>query len=636
MNETFPRWNELTPESVSSEMPALLASAEAAVAAVERGDSARYEDFVWPLDDALRDITLAWKQIRHMLGVMNSPEWRNVEEAFRGRVVAFALRVAQSRRIYERARAVRGAVSDGDPDAATRRRILDRLVLSAELAGVGLDGAAKARFNEIKTRLATLSADFANSVVDATAAYKFEKGGRTYTIDDAEYPQTMRKCEDREVREALCRARMTRAPENAARISEILSLRAEMASILGFGSYAELSLADKCAPSVSAVDGMIDSLDVSTAARAAEEDGELSSFFASKYGVRRLEAWDVEFAAERLREEMYSYSDEELKKFFPLESVLKGAFKMASLLFGVDVEEAVGDAKPQTWHKDVRFFSVKERGATIAHFYFDPYVRSGLKRGGAWMNDFSNRCDRLSLKPLAVIVMNAPAPDADGVSFLPFRQVETLFHEFGHALQCMLTRVGEEGASGINLVEWDAVEVASQFMENWCLDDRTGIAVPQELKAKVKASKNFRAAAACRRQLAFTKTDMDLHRGLVADPDGVKRGNFAHFGLRCVDGDLSLNSFQHIFAGAYAAGYYGYKWSEVMSADCYGAFEEAGLSDDAAVRAIGAKYRETVLALGGGESAYDVFMRFRGRPPSPDALLRQTGLGAGDEKRIPG
>ena len=233
------------------------------------------------------------------------------------------------------------------------------------------------------------------------------------------------------------------------------------------------------------------------------------------------------------------------------------------------------------------------------------------------------------MTPLAVVVTNFTQKDEAGKCYLPFREVETLFHEFGHALQCMLTRIEEEDAAGINLVEWDAVEVASQFMENWCLDDRTGISGPAELKAKVRAAKNFRAATACRRQLAFAKTDLVLHSacgGETPPPQSVQRENFEHFGLPMIPEDRFLCAFTHIFAGGYAAGYYGYKWAEVMSADCYGAFEEAGLSDDAAMRRLGSRYRETILGLGGSKSALDVFREFRGRDPEIGALLRQQDL----------
>lgn len=613
---TFPEWSSFSPESASADLTRLLAGAEASVAAVEKSAPSAYEGLVWALDDATRELWLVWGMVSHMTSVMNSDAWRGVEEEFQPKIVAFSLRVGQSRAIYEACRTVRAAIGPGGD--ATRARILDRMIQGAELSGVALEGAKKERFNEIQAALAKLGMDFSNAVLDATKAFSFEKDGRSYTIDDANYPQTMKECPDREVREALYRARVTRAPENTGRISEILRLRAELASLLGFASYAELSLATKCAPSLESVSAMYEELDAATVEPAAREDAELGE---------GLEPWDRAYAAERLRERRYAYSEEELKRHFDFPDVLAGLFRMSKFLFGIDVAELTGAEKPSVWHPDVRFFSVRDGGEEIACFYLDPYVRNGLKSGGAWVNGFRNRCDRLGMKPLAVVVLNCKEPDADGRVLMPFREVETLFHEFGHALQWMLTRVGEEGAAGINLVEWDAVEVASQFMENWCLDCRTGITVPEELKKKVLAAKNFRAATACRRQLALGKTDMLLHCGPVpADPDAVKIDTFRHFGMPMIEGDRFLNAFTHIFSGGYSAGYYGYKWAEVMSADCYGAFEEAGLSDDAAMRRLGAAYRETVLGLGGSESAYDVFVKFRGRRPTSAALLRQQGL----------
>ena len=642
---SFPDWKDFTPEFAAAELPRLLDEAEKAIAAIEAAGSGKdsasplsYENFVWKLDDATRGLWRCWGMVSHMLGVMNSEAWRKVEEEWQPKIVAFSLRVSQSKRLYETAKSILNAESlKGDLSSehrsnrpsdhvqnglifSVRRRILEKMVQGAELAGVGLEGVKKERFNEIQMKLAKLGADFHNTVIDATAAFKYEKDGKTYTIDDANYPETMKHCADREVREKLYRARAARAPENEPRIAEILRLRQEEAEILGFKNYAEKSLATKCAPSVAAVMKMIDDLDAATKGKAEEErlDGE---------------PWDLAYAAERLREKKYAYSEEELKKHFELEDVVKGLFRMVKFLFDVDVEE-VAD-KPSVWHEDVRFFAVKEKGETIANFYFDPFVRSGLKSGGAWMNEFRNRREvkvegevEQRTLPLAVVVTNFPKKDENGKCFLPFREVETLFHEFGHALQCMLTRVGEEDAAGINLVEWDAVEVASQFMENWCLDDRTGIAVPAELKAKVRAAKNFRAATACRRQLAFAKVDVLLHSSGKdsASPFSCQREVFGHFGLPMIEGDRFLCAFTHIFAGGYAAGYYGYKWAEVMSADCFGAFEEAGLDDDEAMRRVGAKYRETVLALGGSKSAMEVFRAFRERDPEIFALLRQQDL----------
>ena len=622
----FPDWVGFTPEFAAAELPRLLGETEKTVAAIEAAEPKTYEDFVWPLDDATRGLWRCWGMVAHMLGVMNSEAWRKVEEEWQPKIVAFSLRVSQSKKLHEIAR----KLVDGrwTTTNSTQRRILEKMVQGAELAGVGLEGAKKERFNEIQMKLAKLGADFHNTVIDATAAFKYEKDGKTYTIDDANYPETMKHCADREVREKLYRARAARAPENEPRIAEILKLRQEEAEILGFKNYAEKSLATKCAPSVTAVMKMIDELDEATVARAKEEGLELCT--SGEHAASPLLPWDLAYAAERLREKKYAYSEEELKKHFELEDVVKGLFRLVKFLFDVDVEE-VAD-KPSVWHEDVRFFRVVEKGETIAHFYFDPFVRPGLKSGGAWMNEFRNRCRRRGVgvekdvTPLAVVVTNFPKKDGNGRCYLPFREVETLFHEFGHALQCMLTRVDEEEAAGINLVEWDAVEVASQFMENWCLDDRTGISVPADLKAKVRAAKNFRAATACRRQLAFAKTDVLLHSTPTPNPYTLKCEIFSHFNLPMIPEDKFLCAFTHIFAGGYAAGYYGYKWAEVMSADCYGAFEEAGLEDDEAMRRIGAKYRETILALGGSRSALEVFREFLGRDPQIKALIRQQNL----------
>ena len=617
--EVFPDWSKVTPERSAAELPELLAEAEKRVAEIENDTATSFEDFSWRLDDATRDLWWAWSTVSFMTSVRNSPAWREVEEKFQPQMVAFSLRMGQSKKLLAQAKAVlmRLKSCGNASENATRIRILEKFIQGVELSGVSLPEAERTRFNEISARLAQLSMDFSNAVLDATNAFSFEKDGKKYTIDDANYPQTMKNCADREVREALYRGRSTRAPENTPRIAEILKLRFEKAELLGFKSPAELSLATKCAPSIAAVEEMIQELDTATVKPAAKEEKALGE---------GLMPWDTAYAAERLREKTYNYSEEELKQYFPFDKVLDGLFKITKFLFNVEVKEVTGTAKPSVWHPDVRFFEVTEAGAPIAHLYIDPYVRNGEKRGGAWMSEFRNRCDRRGEKPLAYLALNAPAPDEKGVSLLPFREVETIFHEFGHSLQCMLTRIGEEGAAGISLIEWDAVEVASQFMENWCLDDRTGIHVPSELKAKVRAARNFRAATACRRQLSFAETDMRLHEKLVANPNAVKNEVFKHFGLDVLPDDLFLNAFSHIFAGGYAAGYYGYKWSEVMSADCYGAFEEAGLANDAAVQAVGKAYRETLLALGGSESAYEVFQRFRGRKPSTKALLRQQGL----------
>ena len=598
----FIDWKAFTPEYAAASLPRLLSEARAGVEAIEKLEGPlSYEELVPRLNDAVRPLNRMWGNVHHMLSVMNSDAWRKVQDEFQMQVVQFSLSTGQSERLYRHAKTALESVRDDEPGASVRRRILAKMVEGAELSGVALEGEAKKCFNEIAAELAKLGSDFHNAVIDAT----------TEEISDALYPETMKHNPDRELRERLYTLRSTRAPENSERIRRILELRAEEARLLGFATYADRSLVTKCAPGVDAVYAMIDALDKATVEPAEKEKIE-------------GEPWDIAYNAERLRERRYSYSEEELKRHFEFADVLKGLFDISKFLFGVEIREVPCDMKPPVWHEDVRFFSVSENGSETAYFYLDPYVRTSLKSGGAWMNDFATR--RKGQPPVAVIVLNLPRPDENGKCFMPMREVETLFHEFGHALQHMLTRVEEEDASGINLVEWDAVEVASQFMENWCLDDRTGIKVPEELKAKVKAAKNFRSATQCRRQLSFARLDMDLHSKEIADANEAKKTTFDHFGMPQIPEDRFLNAFTHIFAGGYAAGYYGYKWAEVMSADCFGVFEEIGLERDDEIAAAGRRYRESVLALGGSKSALEVFRDFRGRDPDIKALLRQQGL----------
>ncbi len=658
---TFPDFPAMTPAAADAALPQLLDAAETVVAALEHDAVPTWEGFVRPLDDATRPLMEAWGLVEHLLSVCNSADWRAIEEKYQGRIVAFSLRVGQSRRFYELAKAT-------PADTPARRRILAKMVQAAELAGVGLNGAKQKRFNEIEAELATLANTFSNNVLDATKAFsltltdpadvdgvparlraamsavgKADEGPWKASVEDALYVPLMKHVKSRAVREKLFRARATRASagafDNTPHVGRILALRAEQAQLLGCASYAELSLKSKCAPSVAAVHAMLDGLAAASRPPAARERAELAAFAAAHGFGGALAPWDFAFWAERLREEKYAYSEEELSRYFNLPTVLNGLFKLTERLFGVTVEPA--DWTAPVWHRDVRFFRVKNAaGETIAHFYFDPYSRPETKRGGAWMNELRTRevkPDGTVVLPLALICCNQAVPDAEGRAPMRFSEVETLFHEFGHALQHMLTTVDDAGASGLNLVDWDAVEVASQFMENWCSDVHTVkrfarhmdtyADIPDDLLNRVRAAKNFRAASASLRQIAFARVDMELHETPHDDPNAFKNAVFAD----CIPGatvpeDRFLESFTHIFAGGYAAGYYGYKWSEVMSADVFGAFEEAGLDNDAATAAVGRKYRETILALGGSVDPMEVFKMFRGRPPTIDALLRQTGL----------
>lgn len=643
VRSVFPDFAAMTPEGADAAIPALLADARKAVDALEKNATPGWETFVRPLGDATRPLADAWGCVHHLLSVNDSEGWRKIAEKYEADIVAFWLRVGQSPRFYALAKETVGETS-------VRKRILADTVKAAELSGVALPPEKRARFNAIKTELAELSRLFSNAVLDATKAWsltlKTEKeveglpvalkemtktaDGWRITVEDAVYAPFMKHAANREAREKAYRARSTRAPENAARIDRILALRRELAGLLGYSDYAHLSFATKSAPSVDAALKMVADLAAAAHPAAARENRELGGDPAP---------WDVAYFAERRREKLYAYSEEELSRYFDFPKVLEGLFALTEKLFGVRVEKADGEAS--VWHPDVRFFRVRESatGETIAHFYVDPYSRPETKRGGAWMNEFRSRDHRpdgtLAL-PLAVVCCNQTRPSADGTSPMRFTEVETLFHEFGHALQHMLTRVDDVDAAGLNLVEWDAVEICSQFLENWCTDaatlrrfardPKTGEAIPEALIAKVRAAKNYRAGNATLRQLAFAQTDLELHlKNFAGDPNALKERVFRSCGVPFVPEDRFLNAFTHIFAGGYAAGYYGYKWSEVMSADVFGAFLACG-TDEAALAETGRRYRDTYLALGGGTDPMEVFRLFRGRAPTIDAILEQQGL----------
>ena len=652
----FPDFRSMTPAAADEAFPRLLADASAAVDRLEREGTPTWEGFMRPLSDATLPLYEAWGMLGHLLGVCNSQAWREVEARYQPQVVEFSLRVGQSRRFY-------ALMRETVPDTPVRRRILEKARQGAELAGVALPPDRQARFNAIQAELAQLAMDFRNAILDATREFSFEigdasglpaqlkamtsvsgdpeKGPWKITMEDAVYVPFMKHCPDRPSRERLYRARAMRAPENAPRIDRILALRREEAQLLGFATYAEESFATKCAPSIAAAEKLIAELAEASRPVAVKENASLAAFAAAHGFGGRLEPWDIAYWAERQREAEYAYSEEELSRYFNLPSVLEGLFELAHRLFGVTVEQA--DWTVPVWHDDVRFFRVRDDGGDIiAHFYFDPYSRPETKSGGAWMNEIRNRdrrADGTVVRPLALLCCNQALPDAQGRAFMRFREVETLFHEFGHALQQMLTRVDDVGAAGVNLVEWDAVEVASQFMENWCLDrsftDRyahdpdTGGSLPAALRDRVRAAKNFRAANATLRQLSFAALDIELHGDFGGEPNRLKEEVFRRYGQPFIPEDRFLESFEHIFAGGYAAGYYGYKWSEVMSADVFGAFEEAGTDDEEEMARLGRLYRDTFLALGGSVPPMEVFRMFRGRAPSVDALLRQQGLKAG-------
>lgn len=674
--EGLPPFGEIEPAHVVPAMKTLLSELSDELERVERAAEPTWESTLEPLEAIGERLGRAWGVVGHLMGVRNSDDLRAAHEEVQPEVVAFGLRIGQSRPIYEAVLALRGSSEFARLDA-TKQRIVESMLRDARHSGVGLEGDEREAFNLIQRELAECSTQFSNNVLDATKAFALtlrtpdeieglprsllqlaaqaahqageegatsEAGPWRITLDFPSYGPFLQHSRRRDLREQVYRASVTRASQgekdNTPLIRKILELRHDEAVLLDFEDFAALSLDAKMAPDVAAVETMLEELRTASYDAARRDLDELADL-ARAEGAPEADAlapWDVPFWAERLRERKYSYTDEELRPYFPLPKVLDGLFALAERLFGVRIEAADGEAP--IWHQDVRFFRVSENGAPIAAFYLDPYSRPAEKRGGAWMDECIGKAPGRT--PVAYLICNQAPPVGDEPSQMTFREVETLFHEFGHGLQHMLTRVEEPMASGIRNVEWDAVELPSQFMENWCYHRETllgltehvetGERLPDELFEKIAASRTFRAGSDTLRQLYFGFIDMALHHGYDAEgeesPFDVQRRIAERATvLAPIPEDRFLCAFGHIFAGGYAAGYYSYKWAEVLSADAFGAFEEVGLDDEDAVRKTGRRYRDTILALGGSRPPMEVFESFRGRAPTTEALLRHSGLG---------
>jgi oligopeptidase A len=678
----LPPFDQIQPEHVVPALTQLLEELETSFTQLEQSVQPTWEGLVDPLQTIEERLRWSWGIVGHLMGVKNSPELREAYESIQPNVVEFYNRFSQSRPIYDAFVTIRN--SGGWANLApAQQRIVESAIRSAELSGVGLDSEQKEGFNAIQLELATLTTQFSNHVLDATKAFSLtlkdqdeiaglpasllgfaaqcareageenataETGPWRITLDFPSFGPFMQHSQCRDLREKLYRAFISRAAsgeyDNSQIIERILTLRQEEAQLLGYKSFAEVSLASKMAPNVAAVEALLEDLRKPGYEGAQQELAELKEFAASKNVPEGtdLKHWDTNFWAERFREEKYALNDEELRPYFPLPQVLEGLFGLVHRIFGITVTPADGEAP--IWNEGVRYFQIAgETGEPIAHFYLDPYSRPAEKRGGAWMDDCIGRAKMGgSLRtPVAYLVCNQTPPVDGKPSLMTFREVETLFHEFGHGLHHMLTRVDFAGAAGINNVEWDAVELPSQFMENWCYDRatlfgmarhyETGEALPEEYYQRLLAARTYMSGSATLRQVYFSTMDIELHHRY--QPGGKEsiaqlRNRIAQTTtvLKPLPEDAFLCAFGHIFAGGYSAGYYSYKWAEVLSADAFAAFEEAGLENDAAIVETGRRFRETVLALGGSQHPMEVFKAFRGREPQTEALLRHSGLKA--------
>ncbi|AKK69009.1 M3 family metallopeptidase [Xanthomonas translucens] len=662
----LPRFDAIQPEHIGPAIDALLAAAEAAVAHAEQVAPVRWDSFVVPLDDATERLWRAWGQVNHLQGVVNTPALREAYNTNLPKLTRFSSALGQNLALFAQYRALAATPEAAVYDAA-RRKVLDNALRDFRLGGAELGDADKQRFAAIQEELSALSAKFSQNVLDATdawsllidepsrlaglpddvvaaaraAADKDGQAGWKLTLQMPCYLPVQMYAEERALRETLYRANAIRASEfgdpaldNSAAIERILALRGELAGLLGFASYAEYSLATKMARSPDEVLGFLRDLAARAKPYAQRDRAELEAYAREHLGLDELQAWDLAYASEKLKQARYSFSEQEVKHYFTEPKVLDGLFGVINDLYGLQVQ---ADTAP-VWHPDVRLFRVSDaQGRLVGQFYLDLYAREG-KRGGAWMDDCRNRRDRADgvQTPLVYLVCNFGRGGDGKPATFTHNEVTTLFHEMGHGLHQLLTQVGELGVAGINGVEWDAVELPSQFMENFCWEwprlqamtahVDSGEPLPRALFDKMLAAKNYQSGMFTVRQLEFALFDMQLHHAFDVAGDSMLQL------LERVRDEVAVNrppawnrfphQFSHIFAGGYGAGYYSYKWAEVLSADAYAAFEEA--PDQLA--ATGARFLHEILARGGSRPALQNFTAFRGRAPELDALLRHSGM----------
>ncbi|GGY09912.1 oligopeptidase A [Litchfieldella qijiaojingensis] len=672
---TLPPFGEIQPEHVVPAIERLIEDNRAAVENLaERASQAppSWESLAAPLETLNDRLSQAWSPVSHLNATMNSEPLREAYQACLGMLSEYSTWLGQHEGLCQAYQALKDSPAYAHLDEAQRRSI-DNTLRDFRLAGIDLPADKKRRYGEIQSRLSELANTFSNHVLDATQAWHKDIGdaaaldglpqsaldtlkanaeakgmdGYRITLDFPSFFPVISFAHDRELRREVYTAFVTRASDqgpdagkydNAPVIEETLKLRHELAELLGFATYADYSLATKMAESPRQVLDFLEDLARRAHPQARQEFDELADYARQELGIEALEPWDVGYASEKLREARYSISEEQLRPYFPAPRVIDGLFRVVETLYGIQFEE--DDSVPR-YHPDVRFFRITEHGEPIAGFYLDLYAREG-KRGGAWMDECRVRRARedgsLQL-PVAYLTCNFTRPVGSKPALLTHDEVTTLFHEFGHGLHHMLTKQQVADVSGINGVAWDAVELPSQFMENFCWEREgldllaghvdTGAKLPDELLERLQAAKNFQSAMGMVRQLEFSLFDFRLHHELTAptaaDVQGlldsvrdavsvVPRASFNRF----------QNSFSHIFAGGYAAGYYSYKWAEVLSADAYSAFEEAGIFDPET----GARFRGEILEQGGARDAAEMFRAFRGREPSVEPLLRHSGIRA--------
>lgn len=661
------RFGEIRPEHITPAVDQLLDEARDVVSRVTSDEVvASWDSVVEPLNEATDRLGRAWGAVSHMNAVVDTPELREQYNDNLPKLTAFWTELSQNEALYAKFKAL-AAERDFDDWPAARRRVIDNELRDFRLGGAELAADQKQRFKQIREREAQVSTRFAENVLDATNAFALYiddaaaltgvpqdaiqmlaeaaqadgRSGYRISLQYPSYSAIVDYADDRTLRQQLYRAFYTRASEfgkpewnNGPLMVELLQLRREHARTLGYKDFAEISLVPKMAESPAEVLEFLRDLARRAKPYAERDMSELREFASNELGIADVQPWDVSYASEKLREQRYSFSEQELKQYFTEPRVLAGLFKVVETLFAV----AIREERAPAWHPDVRFYRIENlQGELAGQFYLDLYARDH-KQGGAWQDDARSRYARRTglATPVSFLTCNFSRPSGGKPATFKHDEVLTLFHEFGHGLHHMLTRVDEPSVSGIQGVEWDAVELPSQFMENFAWEWEvlqmltehvdTGAKLPRALFDKMLAAKNFQSGMFTVRQLEFALFDMLLHSG--ADMDEARVMSL----LADVRREVSVlvppeynrfpHAFSHIFAGGYAAGYYSYKWAEVLSADAYSAFEEGGVLN----ASIGSRFRDEILAVGGSRPAMQSFVAFRGRKPTIDALLRHNGM----------
>ncbi len=681
----LPEFNKFTPDRINQEFPNVIEKINQDFKGIEKflsnyldQEFLEWDKVINPLNEVNEILRWSWGVISHLNGVKNSESLREIYSKFLPEIINLSNKFGQSKIIYN---ALVKLKETNNLDGI-KNRILDKEILEMEHRGISLNKDNQKEFNIISEKLGKLSTNFSNNVLDATNSWflilneksqidgvpervlelmsisahdylkkegeaDIKNGPWKLSLDIPTYTAFMTYANDRNLREKLYKAFVSRASHgeknNSQIIEEILSLRTKQAQLLGYESWAELSLSTKMAKEIKNVEKLLEELR-EPAFKTAKNELDLLNKFSKDNGFpnsETLKSWDISYYSELLRKEKLNLDQESLRPWFPLNDVLKGLFKLSEKLFEIKVIEVINEAP--IWNDDVLFFNILNKNdEKIASFYLDPYSRPESKRGGAWMDECLNKNNigRNTL-PVAYLVCNQTPPSKDKPSLMSFDEVQTLFHEFGHGLQHMLTTVNLPQAAGINNVEWDAVELPSQFMENWCFHKNTllniakhyetGERLSDENFEKLVKNRTFNCGMATLRQLHFAITDIRLHSNIYSNQgknsDEIRKEIARNTTvIEPIREDKFLCCFSHIFAGGYSAGYYSYKWAEVLSADAFSMFEEADLENNQNIKTIGKKFKDTILSLGGSFSPLEIFKLFRGREPKTDSLIRHLGL----------